>query len=723
MTRDSAALIASLAVILFWNSAPARGQASVLTQHNDIARTGANLNETILNCSNVKASQFGKLFSRSVDGQIYAQPLYVPGVSIADNGIHNVVYVATMNNSVYAFDADDPNASKPLWKVNLGPPVPYQDTVAAGAPSNINPLIGITSTPVIEPLTETIYCVAKTKENSSYFQRLHALDITSGHEKFGGPVLIQATVSGTGEGSVSGTLSFNPRRQLNRPALLYLDGVIYLAFGSHSDFSPYHGWVIAYDATTLQRVAVFNSTPTGRRGGIWQAGQGLAADENGYIYFMTGNGSFDYNTGGANLGMSFVKLATPDLSVVDWFTPYNVVGLNDGDKDLASAGPLLLPGTNLVVGGGKEQMLHLLNRSNMGHFHAGSNSQIVQNFQATAGHIHGSPIYWNSPNQGPLIYIWSEEDYLKAFKLLNGSAFQTTPVAKSTMAVPAGMPGAMLSLSANQSVAGTAIVWASHPYAGDAVVKTVPGILRAFDASNISTELWNSKQNAARDDLGNFGKFCPPTVVHGKVYLATFSNQLIVYGLLSPPSLQVSITAPRDRGAFTAPANISITAVTSDTEGSVTKVDFFNNGALLGTDSSSPYGLSWSQVPAGSYTLTARATDDDGTTAISAPINVTVNEASGIPAAPTNLVGTLISIRQIDLAWTDNSTNEQGFKIERSTDGTTFTLIAKTAINATTFSDRWGLSPYTRYYYRVKAFNSFGGAYSNKITVKTLPVP
>src|SRR5262249_24266672 len=245
---------------LWIGSSSALGQAvSVLTNHNDNGRTGANLSETILNTANVNVTQFSKLFSRTVDGQIYAQPLYVPNVAIPGQGIHNVVYVATMKNKVYAFDGDDPAASAPLWQMNLGTPVPAADT---GSLNTITEYIGITSTPVIDASSNTLYCVANTKETSnSYLQRLHALDITTGQEKLGGPVLITASAAGVGQGSVGGTITFNALRHLNRPGLLLLNGYIYIGFGSHDDIEPYHGWVFSYNASTLQRVAVFHSSP------------------------------------------------------------------------------------------------------------------------------------------------------------------------------------------------------------------------------------------------------------------------------------------------------------------------------------------------------------------------------------------------------------------------------------------------------------------------------
>ncbi len=288
--------------------------------------------------------------------------------------------------------------------------------------------------------------------------------------------------------------------------------------------------MFSYNAANLQQVAVFNTTPDTWGGATWQSGQGLAGDGTS-VYFMTANGHFDGDIGGRNLSSSFIKLGAPSLNLLDWFAPYNADALDSNNEDLASAGPLIIPGTNLLVGGGKEGVFYLLNRSNMGHFRAGSNSQIVQGFQAGAGHIHGSPVYWNSGQHGPLIYLWTEDDTLKAYRFVNG-LFETLPFASGSITSPDGMPGAMLSVSAAGSSPGSGIVWASLPFSGDANLQTVPGVLRAFDASNVAIELWNSKQDP-RDDLGNFAKYTPPTVANGKVFLATFSNQLVVYGLNS----------------------------------------------------------------------------------------------------------------------------------------------------------------------------------------------
>src|SRR5439155_10684568 len=590
MPKHSNSLVPLLTLVLIWlGSVRAWSQVSVLTQHNDIRRTGANLNESTLTTSNVNAGQFGKLFSRSVDGQIYAQPLYVPNVDIPGQGTRNVVYVATMKNTVYAFDADDPNASAPYWQANFGPGVPWQETGCTV--SDIDDVVGITATPVIDLSSATLYFVAKTKENGSYFQRLHALDLTTGQARIGSPVTIQATIPGTGDGSNNGQLSFSPQMQLNRSGLLLLNGYVYMAFGSHCDAFPYHGWVFSYNAVTLQQMAVYNPTPNNGMSGIWMGGNGLVADANGYIYFMTGNGRFNANTGGTAYGQSFVKLATPSLTVLDYFTPHNFSSLNDGGLDLGSAGPLLIPGTSSLLGGGKEGVSYLVDTNNMGHFNA-ANDQVLQEFQATnhtESPIHGSPIYWNSPNYGPLVYLWGDDDYLKAFRFVNG-LLQTNPVATGTIIQgtgnsgnyhPHSVYGAMLSLSANGKTAGTGVLWAARSFGPDANHTTVPGILHAFDASNVAIDLWNSKQNPARDDLGNFAKFCPPTVANGKVYLATFSNQLVVYGHL-PPDTQPP-TAPSNLSASTTTATwIALSWTPSTDNAGVAGYQIFRGSSLAG---------------------------------------------------------------------------------------------------------------------------------------------
>jgi hypothetical protein len=394
--------------------------------------------------------------------------------------------------------------------------------------------ISIVGTPVIDVAAGTMYLVARYKLSGSFYQRLHALDVTNLAERANSPVTITASVAGTGEGSVGGTITFNPQTQAQRAGLVLTGGRVYVTWASHCDTSPYHGWVIGYNPTSLAREFVWNSSKNGGLVGIWQAGQAPAANSSGHLFVMTGNGTSDARTGGSSYGNSFVRL-NPSLSnpVVTWFTPYNVDNLNQYDTDLGASGPLLMPDvTNRIIGIGKEGKFYVLNSDSMGGFNSGSDSQIVQSFVATAGHVHGSPAYYASPTAGKLVYVWAEYDYLKAFSW-NGSTLATTPQKTSTMKAPDGMPGAALSISANGSVNGTGIVWASMPYVGDANHALQPGILRALDANDVSKELWNSRMNNVRDEYGLLSKYNPPTVANGKVYMATASKKLVVYGLLS----------------------------------------------------------------------------------------------------------------------------------------------------------------------------------------------
>ncbi len=528
-----AVLGAALALL----AGPATAQVNILTQHNDNGRTGANLAETVLTPAKVNVSTFGKLFSIKVDGEIYAQPLYMSNVAVPGQGTHNVVYVATMNNTVYALDADKGTT---LWTANFGAPVQASD-VQCCCP-DISSTVGILGTPVIDPATNTIYFVSRNETNpgtgnSTYQQYLNALDATTGAVKIN-PVLITATASG---------LTFDPQLENQRPALTLANGSIYIAWASHNDCGPYHGWVMAYSASTLAQNAVYVNTPGGTLGGIWMAGQGLTVDTTGNVLLSSGNGS--YAADGSQTGNSFVRLS-PSLALQDWFTPYNTDSLNAGDQDLGSSGLLGIPGTTFVVGGGKQGVLYLVNENAMSHFHSGGD-QVRQEFQAVYGtgssHIHGSPIYYNSPQNGPTVYVWGENDVLRAYAFNSATGlFNTTAIAKSTMTAPVtnangAMPGGFLSLSANGTQSGTGIVWATTPYNANANNSVVRGIFHAFDASTLQ-ELWNDKQNDGRDELGRFAKYVPPTVAGGKVFVATFgpngsadgSGALNVYGLLPP---------------------------------------------------------------------------------------------------------------------------------------------------------------------------------------------
>jgi hypothetical protein len=490
---------------------------SVFTWHNDMQRTGRNLRETILTPANVNTTQFGKLFTLSVDGQIFAQPLYGSNITIPGHGVHNVVWVATENDSVYAFDAGA--AGPPLWQVNLGTAVPCTDF---GSPcQNIQPTIGITATPVIDPTSQTLYTTAFTKENGSYIWRLHALDATNGTEKFGGPVLIQGSVPGTGVGCVGGTCTFDPFWQNIRPGLLLMNGVVYIGSATLHE-GNFHGWLFAYNATTLAQVAVFNSTPNAVRGGFWGSGAGPVADPGGnVIYALSADGDFDANTGGVDYGDTFLKLGTTTgLTVLDYFTPDNQASLDQGDIDLGAGGLVLLPkevGASHpeIVGAGKQGIIYVVNTANMGKYNPNQNN-VIQTVTGSAnmcGGGTGTPTYFNFA-----VYFAGCGDSLKMFSVVNG-LLSTVPVSQTTIIF---QTGATPSISANGSTNG--IVWVIS------FLGTRQSILAAFDASDVSKLLYSSAQNPTRDAVGG-SHFNVPTVAGGKVYVGTY-NGLLVYGLL-----------------------------------------------------------------------------------------------------------------------------------------------------------------------------------------------
>ena len=421
---------------------------------------------------------------------------------------------------------------------------------------DISPEIGITSTPVIDPVAGIIYVVNRTKNtsNGTYHDYLHALDLTTGIEELGGPVEIVGQVSGTGTGSQGGILTFDPAYHHQRPSLLLANGVLYLGFGSVGDIGTWHGWVMTYNATTLQQEGIFCVAPDGNEGGVWSAGQGPVADAANNVYIMTGNGDFNANlTGGRNYGDSFVKFSGPTLTVGDYFTPYNQGSLNVNNTDLGSGGPMLMPGTSLLVGMGKDGIFRVVNTNSMGEYNSSVDND-VQEFTATPNPFYSSPVYWNSPNYGPVVYIWGAADYLKAFQF-TGSLFQTTPVSQGTILNSSGESNAAaISVSANGSQQGSGIVWTSASAFQWASGVQVPGVMRAFDGTNLTSELWNTTQNLARDDVGNSAKFNPPTIANGKVYVGSFSGQLQVYGLNPPAAsgvrfVQVASATPQSSTA------------------------------------------------------------------------------------------------------------------------------------------------------------------------------
>jgi hypothetical protein len=506
---------------------------NVTTYHNDNVRSGQNLHETVLTPTMVQMNTFGKLFSQPVDGQIYAQPLVLANLFIKGKGTHTVVYVATENDSVFAFDGNSNTGSNasPLWQVSFINPALGITTVPSSdlGTDAIYPQVGITGTPVIDPNNSTLYVVAATKENGAYVQRLHALDVTTGAEKFGGPVVISATVKGTGSGSSGGNLSFDPFRSNQRPGLVLLNGGIYIAWASHgleSEFT-YHGWVIGYSETTLAQIGAYCITANGDQGGVWQSGDALAADTLGNLYFMSGNGTFDANTGGVDYGMSYVKMSTKKgLQVADYFTPYNESEESSEDLDLGSGGAMLLPyqngapHPNLAVGAGKDGTMYVVNQTDMGHFNASGNSQIVESIpNAFAGHgVYSTPSYW----QGYL-YFWCPNDVLRIFQMAKGLV-STSPIATGTAVF--GSPGATTEISA--SGASNGIVWAVQ---ADGYPTGAPAVLHALNPTT-AVELYNSTQAGTRDTAGPAIKFTPPTIANGKVYVPT-ASELDVYGLLT----------------------------------------------------------------------------------------------------------------------------------------------------------------------------------------------
>jgi len=522
---------------------PVEAQVNVTTYHNDIGRTGQNLSEATLNLSNVNSTQFGKLFAQQIDGQAYAQPLYLSGITV-NGAVHNVVFVATQHDSVYAFDADSNGGtnSAPLWQASMlaaahGAPSGATTVPSSIIGSDITPEVGITGTPVIDPATGTLYVVSKTLESSNAMQRLHALDVTTGAEKFGGPVTITAAVPGTGNGSVNGTLTFDPMWENQRPGLLLLNGIIYIGFASHVDNGPWHGWILGYNAATLQQTGAFCASPNGTGAGIWMSGNGLPADQLdpvnkpfGRMFIPTGNGDYNATTpytnsmdyGDSHLALDLTNGAP---TVTDEFTTNQQAALNSEDEDVASGGLIILPTQatgsvpHLAVQAGKAGTLFLLNRDNMGGYNLTANQDVQeQAYMVGDVGVWSTPAYWNGN-----VYYWGRFDYLKSFPLVNG-LLSTTP---TKSAATYGYPGATPSISANGSSQG--IVWSID---SEYYYENGAGILEAHDASNVTATLYSSSTNAGRDAPGPAVKFTVPTVANGKVYVGA-GGEVDFYGLLN----------------------------------------------------------------------------------------------------------------------------------------------------------------------------------------------
>jgi len=527
----------------------------VTTYHNNLSRDGSNQQEYALTTANVSTSTFGKLFTCTVDGAVYAQPLWVSKVMIG--GVkHNVLIVATMHNSIYAFDADS-SPCVTLWHANLldsghggtlgevpAPSFVSGSLLGAGS-GDISPEVGILGTPVIDGSTKTIYAVSKSENTTTqaFFQRLHAIDLTTGAEKFSGPASIDSsiTVPGTGVASSGGVVPFDPKQENQRPGLALVNGIVYVSWASHEDAPPYHGWVLGFSAATLALSNKFNASPNGAQSGIWMSGGAPAADSSNNLYVMTGNGSFDADTGGSDYGSSYLKLSTTGgLTVSDYFTPHNQDSLSSADQDVGAGGTALLFGQNLMVGAGKSGVFFVLNRSNMGQFNASSDAAAVQTW--TAGRAFSTPAFWNNTMYYFGVNFGSTRAGVAYDFNTSTGLFDTTPSSQTASGLR--FPGATPSVSSSSSTNGIVWVLDTNPYCTPQSSACGPTVLHAYDANNLGTELWNSTQGSG-NAAGFAVKFAVPTVANGKVYVGNRGNntgdvdsststpgQIDVYGLL-----------------------------------------------------------------------------------------------------------------------------------------------------------------------------------------------
>ena len=523
-------------------AAAAPADTAVTTFKNDNERDGQFTNETILNQSNVNVSQFGKRVQYSVDGQVYAEPLYLPNLSI-NGGTHNMAFVATENDSVYAFDADATSAIAPLWKVSLLPGGATAVPNSAGNCGDLTPEIGITGTPVIDPSTGTLFVVSYDDEGGSLVYRLHALNVLTGADKWPANV-ISASGPGTGVGSSGGTVSFNPNTNRQRVALLLENGKVYVGFSSFCDVGAYHGWILgySYSTTAFTLANAYDDTPNGSDGGIWSgSGGGVVGDPSGNVYYTSGNGTFDANTGGPDYGDSFVKL-NGSLQVQDYFSPFNQQCLNQGDGDLGAGGLLMIPSANVVMSAGKEGRPYVVSTTSMGGFTAapgGLNcgsvgSTTIDKIQqelppGTVGSLFSTPALWTGPGGVQDVYWTQVNGPTRAFTWSGG---KLSTAATSSSSGNGGDP----IVSSNGTTAGTGIVW-DQDYGGE---------LHAYDPTNLAHEFWNSGMNSSRDGLPGEVKYATPTVANGEVFVGLPAG-LAIFGLLGtspppppPPNLQIN---------------------------------------------------------------------------------------------------------------------------------------------------------------------------------------
>ena len=674
-------LVIALLFLAFGNLLHA--QQAVLQRGYDPGLSGANLSETTLTTSNVNPTTFGLVATLPVDADVYAQPLYVPHVAVAGKGTHNVLYVASMDDTLYAFDAD---SGTTLWSVNFAAtvgatPAPIANFTFSGN-QNIVGNMGILSTPVIDASTNIMYLVACTLENNTLVWRLHAVDITSGSEP-----LTNVVISGTYAG-----LAFDGRYQTQRSSLTLAGNQVVFAFGAvELEYSGgYSGWVMAYSKQTLAQTGTFATVATGTKGGgVWQSGRPPAVDSAGNVYLFTGNGWQSGYDGIRAFSETVLKLSPANqLALLDWFTPSNWSSLDSTDKDLSSSGPLVVPNTNpaLLAGGGKTGTLYLLNTANLGHF-SSTNAGALQ-VQSIAPQLRGGPVYWqrSAANGGPLLYNWGPNDYVKAYAF-NGSTFATTPTYQGTNAPV--YPGGILSISANGDEPGTGVLWATVAPSGNLYDDpTDPGVLYAMDASNVATVLWSSTMNSTRDALGNFAKFVPPTIANGKVYVATFSNKVAVYGLqpTSPPPPPPTAATPTFSPA---PGNYTGTQQVTLSDTTPGAVIHYTTDGTTPTSSSltyvagTPLSIASTETVeaialAGGYNNSAVA---NGTYTISAPVTtVSVGLSAAANVVGIGKTGTAVPNGGLDGGGSAYATELLGTTINWS--GATFTLGTAVSMDA-----------------------------------------
>ena len=524
----------------------AQPNVAVLTQHNTINRTGWNDKEIILDHAQVAAGKFGCIATLSVDDEMYAQPLVANNITIG-NYTGNVLYAATVNNSVYVFNASDVSQAAALWQVNLNPQGQRTPDIfdlkdnQYGAPCGGNyrdfsGRFGIVGTPVIDTVSKTLYVATKTIDaNGNFYAYINALDIQTGQHKTGSPHLITAEVNGTGDGSINGKVKYDAKYQNQRPALLLYNGIVYVASASHCDWGPYHGWVLGFDAATLNLAYTYNVTPNGWAGGIWMAGQGPSVGDDGNIYVVTGNGTTSPDNIDLSGGRSesLIKLS-PQLALLDWFTPSNYDYLDQQDLDYGSDGALMVPNSSLAISGSKEGISYVVDYNNMGRYNA-TNSQVKDTLEFNPNrqgyvHVHGSPVYAKL-STGDFVYAWAETFKLRQFTFNRNTGIFADEYKQGNRNLDNGMPGAMLSISSNGGDTSSAIVWACFPSSGNANNLVRPGTLAAYSANDVATgELWNSNQNK-NDVVGNFAKFNSASIANGKVFVPTFSKAIKVYGI------------------------------------------------------------------------------------------------------------------------------------------------------------------------------------------------